>query len=230
MQYQPTKIAIERRLDRQEEIDQEFRAYQNGDFVLPGDEIYQLGFRLASRLALPRVHCIDAWGRYYDPPVDLETYAKNRTTKELQKFLSEQLHFNPFDDLQRYAQEHGQAHYVSQWLQKLEMAGTQNDKERAKRTIRESLLIANHEATIWQSHASYLEGLFEIGAEHEYPGADYVTAWYSRNLRIFANLQRIMEANDRILLIIGAGHIPILRQCVLASSRYSLVEAQEFLG
>jgi len=41
---------------------------------------------------------------------------------------------------------------------------------------------------------------------------DDATQWYTRNLRIFSNLQHLTtSASDRILLIIGAGHLPILR-------------------
>lgn len=71
---------------------------------------------------------------------------------------------------------------------------------------------------------------FKVGEGDEYPGVDRVTAWYNRNLRIFANLQRITKQPDeRILLIIGAGHLPILRHTVLASPEYQLVEVREYL-
>ena len=71
---------------------------------------------------------------------------------------------------------------------------------------------------------------FKVGVGDEYIGADWATAWFNRNLRIFANLQRITERPDeRILLVIGAGHVPILRHCVQASPEYELVEVQEYL-
>jgi hypothetical protein len=45
-----------------------------------------------------------------------------------------------------------------------------------------------------------------------------------------SNLQRITESPDeRILLIIGGGHIPVLRHCVQASPEYALVELEAFL-
>ena len=77
----------------------------------------------------------------------------------------------------------------------------------------------------------YLVDYFKLGIGDELPGVDWVTVWYSRNLRIFANLQRITETPDeRILLIIGAGHLSILRHCVLASPEYDLVEVHDYLG
>ena len=58
-----------------------------------------------------------------------------------------------------------------------------------------------------------------------------MTGWFNRNLRIFANLQRITERPDeRILLVIGAGHLAILRHCVQASPEYDLVEVAEYLN
>lgn len=56
-------------------------------------------------------------------------------------------------------------------------------------------------------------------------------AWYNRNLRIFANLLRIIEREDeRILLVIGSGHLGILRHAVETSPEYQLVEVEGYLG
>ena len=58
-----------------------------------------------------------------------------------------------------------------------------------------------------------------------------MTHWYNRNLRIFANLQRITEPSDeRILLVIGGGNVPVLRHCVQASPGHELVEVEVYLG
>jgi hypothetical protein len=38
-----------------------------------------------------------------------------------------------------------------------------------------------------------------------------------------------LNPDERILLIIGAGHVPILRHCVLASPEDTLVEVQQYL-
>lgn len=229
--FQPTKIAIERRPDRQADIDQEYRAFLDGAFPLPGDEVYQLGFQLAQRLGHASIHCVDAWGRYYEPPLDLEAYAVNRTTQGLQHFLAEQFNFDLFRDLTTYTREHGQEGLMAQWQTAIQKVGESGDQAKTQRTLRETLLLGNREENIWRSHHPYLVGPFKIGVGKEYVGVDYVTAWYSRNLRIFANLQRITEAADeRLLLIIGAGHLPILRHCVLGSPEYALVEVQDYLA
>jgi len=57
-----------------------------------------------------------------------------------------------------------------------------------------------------------------------------VTNWYKRNLRIFANLSRITDfGNDRILLIIGSGHLKILRGFAVDSPDFCLIDTQFYL-
>jgi len=201
--FQPTKIAVERTPDQQVEINRSYGAYLHGEFQLPGDEVYQLGFRLAKRLEHEKVCCVNAWDRHYEPQVDLEVYAR----------------------------EHCQEHLLSQWSPRFKQLYEHGDRLKTQLTLREILLQANSEENILKGHGHYLVDWFKVGVGSEYPGVDWVTGWYNRNLRIFANLQRITESqNERTLLIIGGGHLPILRHCVLASPEYDLVEVHEYLG
>ena len=50
----------------------------------------------------------------------------------------------------------------------------------------------------------------------QFSGANWVAhSWYARNLKIVVNLTRITELEDeRILLIIGGGHLGFLRACL----------------
>jgi hypothetical protein len=229
--FQPTRIAVERRPERQDETDRDFAAYRRGESALSANEIHQIGFRLAQRLGHDRVYCVDAWGRYYAPPLDLEVYGQGMTTKALGELLESQFSFDPHGDLEVYAREHGQEPLLLEWWDQLKWVGEQGDERKICQTLRESLVEANTEANILRSHGSYLSGWFRVGIGSEYPGVDYVTAWYNRNLRIFANLQRITGSpEDRILLIIGGGHLPILRHCVQASQDHDLVEVAQYLG
>lgn len=232
VQFQPTKIAIERHLEQQVEIDQEYQAYRRREFQLLGDEIYQLGFRLAERLGHSQVYCVNAWGRHCSPPLDMDEYAVGRSATELNRFLSEELKFDPWRIVQEFAEAHGQAGLLDEWLARIQQTGAEGDQAKLHQTLRLTLLNMNAEAVILRSHGSYFAGPFEIGVGNQYPGVDYVTAWYSRNLRIFANLQRITEpvAGERILLIMGGGHMAILRHCVEASPKYELVEVAEYLA
>jgi len=49
--------------------------------------------------------------------------------------------------------------------------------------------------------------------------------WYSRNLRIIKNIQRIeTHSDDRIMILFGAGHMAILKQQLEATPEYELVK------
>ena len=100
-----------------------------------------------------------------------------------------------------------------------------------EQTLREHLLYVGQPELVERKAGRYLVGSFGAGVGDEYPGVDSKIAWYSRNLRIFANIRRITEAeNERILVVIGHGHLGILRHAAQASPEYDLVEVSEVLG
>ncbi len=54
-------------------------------------------------------------------------------------------------------------------------------------------------------------------------GANWLQHWYGRNLKIFTNLTRITEsAAERILVLIGVGHVKLLQQFIADSGFYCL--------
>jgi len=62
------------------------------------------------------------------------------------------------------------------------------------------------------AHGLYMAAL-RVGADTSYPGATMTARWYERNLRIVSNVLRLIDApSDRVLVIIGAAHGPILRE------------------
>ena len=62
------------------------------------------------------------------------------------------------------------------------------------------------------AHGVYMAAL-RVGADTSYPGATMTARWYERNLKIAANVLRLVESpQDRVLVIIGAAHGPILRE------------------
>jgi len=201
--FEPTRLAVETAPSNQAGIDRDYQSYLRDEFELPANEIFQLGFRLARRVGHRKVNCIDASDRHYQPRPDPATYAK----------------------------AHGQEHLLEQWWPRYRQLMERDDAQMEHRTLREIFLRMNDPEAILQGHGMYLVDSFKVGTEDEYPGPDRVTSWYNRNLRIFANLQRITEVPDeRILCIIGAGHLPILRHCVQASPEYELVEVRDYLG
>jgi len=200
--FDPTKIAIEEVPSKQGLVDDSYRAYVRGAALGPW-ESHQIGYRLARRLDHPRVWCVNAWDRHYEAPSAPEEYAR----------------------------KHGQERLLAEWTPRFTAWYAHGDQRKTERTLRETLLTMNAEESLLRNHGSYLVDRFKVGDGDEYPGADRITAWFNRNLRIFANLQRITEHSDeRILLVMGAGHMPILRHCVQASPEYELAEVAPYLG
>ena len=80
-------------------------------------------------------------------------------------------------------------------------------------------------------HQSYLRSV-RIGLEDKYPGANWLAhVWYARNLKIFVNLTRITESDDdRILLIIGAGHVFLVQQFLEDSGDYIVESPLQYLN
>lgn len=220
--FRPTKVAVEFDALQQSSVNHDYRAFLRGAYELSGSEHHQLGFRLAQHLDHERVHAVNVWGRFYEPPrdIDLEDASGHPEAP-----------FDPHEALATYAHEHGQEHMLAQWSEHYLGYNTRLDKRKTQQTLRETLLELNQLPNILAMHGYYLVDHFKVGTGSEYPGVDAVTAWYNRNLRIFADLQRITEPpGERILLIIGTGHVPILRHCVQASPEYDLVEVFDYLG
>ena len=95
-------------------------------------------------------------------------------------------------------------------------------------TIATNLRFLNRPDNMAPAHSPYVVQA-TIGAGDGYIGARVVADWYKRNLYIFANLARVADPGDRILLIVGAGHAPILRELVRAHPDMELVEAVDYL-
>lgn len=202
--FAATKIAVEVKPSEMESIKKKYQQYLAGEFTLPSNEIYQIGFRMAERLKHQQLYGIDAKARNYAPWVDPTEYAIRHKQREV---LDAEL-VKAYQELYQ-----------------------RDDELKTKQPLREHLLYLNDEKRINQGHGRYLIETFKAGVGDEYPGVDSKTAWYNRNLRIFANIQRITEKpGERILVIIGAGHLPILRHAATASPEYELVEAKQYLG
>lgn len=62
-----------------------------------------------------------------------------------------------------------------------------------------------------------------------YAGAEMNTKWYERNLKIFANIQRLATISERLFIIYGAGHLQILKDLISADDNLKLVDVYKYL-
>lgn len=204
--YRPTRVAVEARRSRQARLDSLYREYAAGRWELEHGETYQIGFRLAKRLGHDRVYAVDEERHRFF--VDL---ARDELAPRERELLATD----------------------REWRDRFRRLHEYEDSVNAaqRRSIGDLFVAMNSPGRIHRSHLPYAVGFFKFdGDEDGYMGADFISGWYNRNLRIFRNLQRITgSAHERILLVIGSGHLPVLRFITAHSPEYRLVEANHYL-
>ncbi len=209
--FRPTRIAVEYSWDEQERLDQDYARFLAGESKVSANETYQIGFRLGQRLGLEHLYAVDAPRRSYDPDMTQEQYDARVAVL-----------------LDGVAQARIAAE--SAWNERFEQMYDWEDALADKQTLREHLIYLNDETTLRRHHGHYLVSDFKLGRGDDYFGPDMTTEWYNRNLRIFHNLLRITSGpSDRIVLLIGAGHVPILRHAAQSSPDYELIEVRTVL-
>jgi len=97
-------------------------------------------------------------------------------------------------------------------------------------TVTEILLRLNDPEKARRDHGEHYLSRMTNDNAAIYEQSDYLANWYKRNLRMFANLNRITEfPGDRVLLIVGSGHLGILRDFALDAPQYKLIEPTDYL-
>lgn len=133
-----------------------------------------------------------------------------------------------WDPTYTFAQEH-QPNLLTQMLAPLEHDTEEMNRMVRQLSVNEILRRTNDARNLSRNHRTYLT-MMRIGEEQQYIGVEAVKNWYARNMRIFVNLTRITNLpQGRILVIYGAGHIPLLSQYIRDSGLYTVEEAAIYL-
>ncbi len=203
--FQPTKVALEVMTDTEDALNDDYRHYRNGSLVLSANERHQLGFRLAARMKHDRIFGID-W-------------------HDLERAI-------PWDDAIAFALAHDQCGLVAPFTETDEQRQANEARESERlcaMSVRDQLLEMNADASLDSGNRIYMD-LARVGRGRNYIGADVVLRWYERNLKIFANLARLIDSPmERILVVIGNGHRPLLTHFALSSGAFSLDPATTHL-
>ena len=209
-EFKPTKIAVEVDPSRCDREIKNYQGYLNGTYQLGPYEGEQIGYRLAKEMKHSRMYCVDYWPEHWPVHIDHElmdtgTFAKTHNQEHLLQPL-------PTGKVTRDAD--GRI-----WI----------EPEKYEPMIDKYIRI-NRPESRHADHQGYIRAA-RVGLDTEYPGANWVVhSWYSRNLKIFVNITRITEsAGDRILLIIGAGHVYLVQQFLENSGDYHLESPLKYL-
>jgi hypothetical protein len=132
-----------------------------------------------------------------------------------------------------YALEHGQEHLVTSFTSVIRESAADRGAERqhpGRMSVEDQLIGTNSPEAMAASHEIYMQ-LAQVGDEDIYVGADVALRWYERNMMMFVNISRIVVSPmDRILIVVGGGHLPLLSHFIRSSGRFRLEHLEEYLA
>jgi hypothetical protein len=196
--FRPTKVAVEIPFGRDSTSNALYRQYLAGTYALDRTEMQQLGFRIAKRAGLPRIHGVD-----YNVDVNVAAVLV-------------------------WALTHGQPELAAAAQSLSSRLVAEADSLMKHATVGE-IVAALNSPRADSAHGIYMAAL-RVGADTSYPGATMTARWYERNLRIASNVLRLIDGpNDRVLVLIGAAHGPILRELLARVPGVRLVPPSDAL-
>jgi hypothetical protein len=197
--FRPTRILVEVPHERQARLDTDYRSYLDGERELGPGEVDQLGMRLARRLRLEGLHAIDA--------------------KQDMDFLR----------MMKAGGAAGQDDLLA-WFQRTmgEVQSGLAQAQSSEQTLLDALRFHNGPWALG-ANGLYIK-LAELGTSDDPAGAEVIGGWYQRNLKIFANIARAVRGPDeRVLVIVGSGHLAQLSDFVDQHPDFELVPALQVL-
>ena len=176
----------------------DYEAYLAGKHELTRNEIEQIGYRLAKELGHQSVYTVDADGEFPYPRV--VGYAKaNGQSREFESLMGE------WGEL------------AKSWGPRL-----------ASGTILDALLYLNSDERVAKDVGFYYR-VAHFGVPYDWAGADLLADWYRGNTRIYTNTIRLIESpSERVLVLIGSGHLGWLRQMFGGDPTVRLRKLAEF--
>ncbi len=199
-EFKPTKIVTEDAFNRDSLNEIRYRKYLAEDLELTRNEIDQIAYRLAKRMSHEKVY-----------PIDYKIGLKD---EKMGKLISEN---KEFQIIIGEAQGYGNSvmKTFAEWL--------------SESTVSEMLYKMNRPQTLQKALEPYFIFGVNIVKGDDYGGAEFVLDWYKRNLFIFANLHKVSSEGDRIFLLFGQSHIPLIQQFIEDSPFYCTEDPLPYL-
>ncbi|WP_209348693.1 DUF5694 domain-containing protein [Pontixanthobacter sp. CEM42] len=203
-QWRPTKIAVENEAPLPSLSMEE---YARADELLATsrNETVQIGYRLGVMLGHNAVYGYDERGGDSEPD------------------------YFPMGKVQAFAQANGGMELMGSLIAEIQAVADQETAERPSQTVAQSLLQHNDTDRVSSLHNRLYYSLLRIGDGDQQPGAELNAYWYMRNAKMFAKLDMIAEAGDRVLVLAGSGHATWLKHFVERMPGYELVEALPYI-
>jgi hypothetical protein len=200
LKFSPTVICIERTPETQNEIDKDYQNYLKGKQPEQQGEDILVGFAIGKKLGLERIYGIDHKLEY------------------------------DYQSVMNLADSSKNTRYYDYMHANLSTLNLFKPGVIDTKTTLEVLIELNTEKVLSELY-NLNAGIFTyVNSEKGFEGADVASDYYKRNLRIFANLNKLpIKKSDRVLVIMGGSHIAFLQDFISKSPVYSLVNTVQVL-
>lgn len=221
VKFNPNKIFVENTPDVQAYWNKVYFDWQKG--ILPNketeiSEVFQIGIKLAAKINNPfGVFCVN----YMHPESSRRTmFPKNKKDSLYYSYSYNLNKFKP--DLNAYFKLNPIAQIEFQSFYK------DFEKLKSKKTLKEHLIELNNDENLKKLH--YFNVLGYLDNDLNGVGAELTSKEYFRNLMILKNIYSHFKPTDeRVLIIIGAGHSAILKSMIASHPLLELVEIKKIL-
>ncbi len=208
--YNPSKIFVEWNLSEQQELDKLYQKYLNGTYFKDKNlsdfyrknEIFQLGFRIAKKLGHRKIYGVD----YSNVNMDFAAMMKSINDAK-QENLQNELNYA------------------------IKTMGENTTKKMATMSLEEIYIDGNKPEEVVANIELYNEISVKAGTLENTAGATMVSQWYKRNLLIWSSIQKIVDDNDKkIMVLFGGGHTAILDQIIAYNSHWRKADLRKVLN
>ena len=200
--FAPDRIMVEWKVVAdQPYVDSTYAQYLADSFTLGKNEVYQIGYRQARRFDTGPPQCIDADGLFL------------------------------FDTLNYAAAKSGSTAWFEAYMDSVVQVVMEEDSLHMHQRIIEALRQLNSaEGTRSALAVNSVFAAARLGPLGDDAGAEFLGQWYLRNIRMYANICRSTRATDqRVLVIVGNGHRPIIEQLLRADPDWEVIDADRYL-
>jgi hypothetical protein len=200
--WRPQQIAVEWPATFADSTTAWYERYRSSGATKSRNEVVQIGFRLARRLEHSTVYPIDYQMGMGNDSIEA-LFARRPELKALMEA--------------RQAAEQRSADSSSEW--------------HARASIVEQLRAANTDLALHAGNSRAMFGSFLAAGEGaNYGGPQLLARWYERNFRMAHNLTRVLRPDTRrILVVVGSGHVPPLRNIFDEAPGYCPVSPLPYL-
>jgi hypothetical protein len=135
----------------------------------------------------------------------------------------------PYPRLVNYAKASGRSQELDAMMAGIGERVKAQSAYLASHTILDALLYLNADDYVAQDVGFYYRQA-RFGEPGDWAGADLLSEWFKRNIRIYSNVMRLVDSpNERVLVIYGSGHLGWLRQSFAGNPDLRLRKLAEFV-